>query len=446
MLVYIVEDDKWYADFLSYHIKMNPENQVEIFENGESFKKALNKKPDVVCLDFNLPDNNGEKLLKKTKSASPNTEVVIISGQEDIKVAIELMNLGAYDYILKDEETSTRIWSTLIKIKEKSQLVTKVKELRKELKSDMKNKIDFVGNSPGIKKISQLIEKAANTDITVSITGETGTGKEVVAKSLHFESNCPGKFVAVNVAAIPKELIESELFGHEKGAFTGANSSRVGKFEEAKDGTLFLDEIGEMDPNMQSKLLRVLQEREVTRVGSNKPIKVNLRVVTATHKNLADEVHRGNFRQDLYFRLIGMPIDIPPLRDRGKDIILLSETFIEKFCCDNQIPKKSLSSEAIDKLMGHVFPGNVRELKALLELSVVMSEGDEIQAGDINLHATGRSLDNLFSQELSLKEFTVKIVQHYLDKFDNNVIKASNALNVGKSTVYRMIQNGEVVI
>jgi two-component system, NtrC family, response regulator AtoC len=446
MLVYIVEDDKWYAEFLRHHVEMNPENQVEIFDNGKSYEKALVHKPDVVCLDFNLPDDTGERLLKLTKASNPNSEVVIISGQEDIKVAIELMNLGAYDYILKDDETSTRIWSTLVKIKEKSELLSEVKELRKEIKFDLKKKIDFIGDSPGIKKIAELVKKAVKTDITVSITGETGTGKEVVAKSIHYESHYKGKFVAVNVAAIPSELIESELFGHEKGAFTGANVTRIGKFEEAKNGTLFLDEIGEMDASMQAKLLRVLQEREVTRVGSNKPIKVNLRVVTATHKNLADEVHEGRFRQDLYFRLIGMPIDIPPLRDRGNDVILLSRKFISNFCQENQVEKKMLSKEAERKLLAHQYPGNVRELKALLELAVVMSDTNIINDSDINLYASSQSLDVLLTENLSLKEFNAKIVQYYLDKYDKNVIKAANALSVGKSTVYRMIKNGEVTL
>jgi DNA-binding NtrC family response regulator len=446
MLIYIVEDDRWYGEFLMHHIMMNSENEVEIFETGKSYEKALKKNPDIVCLDFGLPDSNGENLLKLTKTISPNTEVIIISGQEDIKIAVDLMNLGAYDYILKDDETSTRIWSTLLRVKEKSLLVSELNELRKEIKSGLKNKIDFVGNSPGIKKISLLIEKAVKTDITVSISGETGTGKEVVAKSIHYESDCKGKFVAVNVAAIPSELIESELFGHEKGAFTGANSVRIGKFEEAKNGTLFLDEIGEMNANIQAKLLRVLQEREVVRLGSNKPIKVDLRIVTATHKNLADEVHKGNFRQDLYFRLIGMPIDIPPLRARGDDILLLANKFIAVFCSDNQIEPKTLSEDSKEKLLSYHYPGNVRELRALLELSVVMTEGNTIQPEDINLYAAGQSIDSLLSQDLTLKEFTAKLVQHYLDKYDKNVVTAAEALNVGKSTLYRMIKNGEVIL
>ena len=446
MLVFIVEDDKWYADFLAHHVKMNPENQVKIFTDGKSFSKALKEKPDVVCLDFNLPDFNGEKLLKSTKSSSPDTEVIIISGQEDIKVAIELMNLGAYDYIIKDDETATRIWSTLLRIKEKSQLISQVNELKKEINSGLKEQIEFVGKSKGIVRVTELISKAVKTDITVSITGETGTGKEVVAKSIHYKSNYKGKFVAVNVAAIPKNLIESELFGYEKGALTGANSARKGKFEEAMNGTLFLDEIGEMDPNMQSKLLRALQEREITKVGSNKPIKVKLRVVTATHKNLADEVSKGNFRQDLYFRLVGLPVDIPPLRDRGQDIILLADKFLKLFCKENNLGTFTLSPSARQKLMNYHFPGNVRELKALMELAAVMCEDQVINETDINLFAVGSSLEDLLSQDLTLKDFNAKIVQHYLNKHKSNVVKVSAALDVGKSTIYRMIKNGEVNI
>ena len=279
----------------------------------------------------------------------------------------------------------------------------------------------------------------------MSITGETGTGKEVVAKAIHYQSKSTGKFVAVNVAAIPSELIESELFGHEKGAFTGANSRRIGKFEEANGGTLFLDEIGEMDTNMQSKLLRVLQEREVVRLGANKPIKVNLRIITATHKNLADEVHLGNFRQDLYFRLVGLPIDIPPLHSRGADITLLANSFISSFCSDNGIENKKLGKSAEDKLLRHDFPGNVRELKALVDLAVVMSDGDEIKAEDINLHVSGQSLGTLLSKEMTLKEYNAKIVKHFIEKYDDNIVKAAKALDIGKSTIYRMINNEEII-
>jgi DNA-binding NtrC family response regulator len=292
--------------------------------------------------------------------------------------------------------------------------------------------------------LKKMIEKAGKTDINVSITGETGTGKEVVAKSIHYSSNRDGKFVPINVAAIPENLLESELFGYEKGAFTGANSRKIGKFEEAQGGTIFLDEIAEMPLPMQAKLLRVLQERELVRLGGNKPIKLDVRIICATHKNLADEAAKGTFRQDLHFRLIGLPISIAPLRERKTDIKLLSNHFIEHFCEANGMEMKRLSSAALDKLKGYDFPGNIRELKALVDLAIVLAEGDEIEATDIQLHVSGQSLEGLLGTEKSLKEYTAQIVQHFVDKYDKNVVKAAEALQIGKSTIYRMIANKEV--
>ncbi|WP_066758990.1 sigma-54-dependent transcriptional regulator [Crocinitomix algicola] len=445
MRIFIVEDDTWYAQFLKHHISLNPDNEVETFESGKEYKKALKRKPDVVCLDFTLPDSSGEELLKLTKAQSPETEVIIVSGQEDVKTAIGLLKLGAYDYLTKDEETTERIWNLLIKINEKSSLVEEVKTLRQEVKKQYKVDHSFIGESPAIQNVKHLINKATETTLTISITGETGTGKEVVAKSIHYNSNYKGKFVAVNVAAIPKDLIESELFGHEKGAFTGANNKRIGKFEEANEGTLFLDEIGEMDLNMQSKLLRVLQEREVVRVGGNKPIKIKTRIITATHKNLADEVHKGNFRQDLYFRLLGMPIDLPPLRSRGKDIILLADHFLKDFCAKNNLNCKKLSDAAAEKLMSHEFSGNVRELKALMDLAAVMSASETIEPQDINLNVAGKSLDAITDKEMSLKEYNEKIINHYINKYDNNIVLAAKALKIGKSTIYRMLNKNKAL-
>jgi DNA-binding NtrC family response regulator len=290
------------------------------------------------------------------------------------------------------------------------------------------------------------MEKATTNNITVSITGETGTGKELVAKAIHYNSTRKKKsFVAVNVAAIPKELIESELFGHEKGAFTGAVARRIGKFEEAHKGTLFLDEIGEMDLNMQAKLLRVLQEREVTRVGGNELVKIDVRLIVATHKNLLEEVQKGNFREDLYYRLLGLPIVVPPLRDRGSDIILLAKYFVEQFCKENKMPLLKISSEAQKKLLQYAFPGNIRELKAMAELAAVMANDDSIQPDDITFNATRNTAD-LLLRESTLKEYNQMILKHFLQKYDNNVLLVAQKLDIGKSTIYRMIKNGEVHI
>ncbi len=443
--IIIVEDDKWYSEILKYHLELNPDYSILCFEDGLSFLNKVKQAPDLVCIDYSMPGLNGEELLKRIKVKFPSTEVIVISGQDDVATAINLINLGAYDYLIKDDETKKKLWNTILRIRENKELKEEVRELKKEVLSKYNGNSAFIGESPQMINVFKLIEKAGQVDITVSITGETGTGKEVVAKSIHYNSTKKAKpFVAVNIAAIPNELAESELFGHEKGAFTGANARRIGKFEEAQGGTLFLDEIGEMDINMQAKLLRALQEKEIIRVGGSKKVKLDIRIIVATHRNLLEEVQKGTFRQDLYYRLLGLPIELPPLRQRGSDILILSTYFLNEFCASNGKPKQVLSKAAQNKLLAYPFPGNVRELKALVELSSVMSEGSTIEEEDISYRVAGGSLSDLMRTELSLKEYTSKIVQHYLDKYDKNVIKTAKALQVGKSTIYRMIQANEV--
>ncbi len=236
------------------------------------------------------------------------------------------MKLGAYDYISKDHETKERLLNSINNARNRTSLIKEIDHLKKEISEKYEFEKSIIGTSPAIKRTFALLEKAVQTNISVSISGETGTGKELVAKAIHYNSKRKNKpFVAVNIAAIPRDLIESELFGHEKGAFTGAITRRIGKFEEAEGGTIFLDEIGEMDPNLQAKLLRVLQEREVTRIGGNQVIKLDVRIVAATHKDLAEEVKNGRFREDLYYRLLGLPIHLPPLRERGTDVLLIAK-------------------------------------------------------------------------------------------------------------------------
>jgi len=443
--IIIVEDDKWYSEILKYHLELNPDYSILCFEDGLTFLNKVKQAPDLVCIDYSMPGLNGEELLKRIKVQFPSTEIIVISGQDDVATAVNLINLGAYDYLIKDEETKNKLWNTILRIRENKELKEEVRELKKEVLTKYNGNSAFIGESPQMKQVFKLIDKAGQVDITVSITGETGTGKEVVAKSIHYNSTKKAKpFVAVNIAAIPNELAESELFGHEKGAFTGANSRRIGKFEEAQGGTLFLDEVGEMDINMQAKLLRALQEKEITRVGGSKKVKLDIRIIVATHRNLLEEVQKGTFRQDLYYRLLGLPIELPPLRQRGSDILLLSTYFLNEFCSSNNKPKQLLSKTAQNKLLSYPFHGNVRELKALIELSSVMSEGNTIEEEDISYRVSGGSLSDLMRTELSLKEYTSKIVQHYLDKYDKNVIKTAKALQVGKSTIYRMIQANEV--
>jgi transcriptional regulator with PAS, ATPase and Fis domain len=277
----------------------------------------------------------------------------------------------------------------------------------------------------------------------VTINGETGTGKELAAKAIHFNSERMKKpFVAINVAAIPKELIESELFGYEKGAFTGADQARAGKFEEANNGTVFLDEIGEMSLNMQSKLLRALQEREIVRLGSNKVIPINVRIIVATHRDLFQEVKEGRFREDLYYRLLGIQMELPPLKERGNDIVLLAKNFVAEFCKENKLQTKEFSLDALNKLLNYSYPGNVRELKAIVEVAMVMSNGIVLEADDI-LFNKRKDVDDFIQEELTLEEYNGKIIKGYLIKHNNNVAKVSEKLQIGKSTIYRMIKEGK---
>jgi DNA-binding NtrC family response regulator len=442
--IFIVEDDPWYGQLLKYHLTLNPEYEVTLFENGKECLNNLYKKPDVISVDFNLPDISGEELLNKIKLQNNQIPVIVISGQEEITIAVDLLKKGAYDYIIKDDNTKDVLWRSIIKIRENSNLKVEVEELKEQLESKFDFEKSIIGQSPAIKKSFALIEKAIKSNINVSITGETGTGKELVAKAIHY--NCERKrkpFVAINMAAIPNELIESELFGHEKGAFTGALVRKIGKFEEANGGTVFLDEIAELDISLQSKILRVLQEREVIRVGGNEAIKFDARLIIATHKNLADEVKKGLFREDLYYRIVGLPIELPPLRDRGNDILLLAKFFCDGYIKDNKIKSIILTENAKNKLLRYSYPGNVRELKSMIDLACVMSDGKEIQAEDINY--TSVRTDEIFTAiEKTLKEYNIDIINFFMNKYNNNVIGVSHKLGISKSTIYNMIKAGEI--
>jgi len=443
--IFIVEDDAVYSAVLSHFLSLNPDFHVKKFTSAKQILSAIHEKPDIVTLDYSLPDMTGDILLEKVKDASPETKVIIISGQEDIKVAVELFKKGANDYIVKDSDTQERLWMSIQNLKENISLKKEIATLQEEVQKKYNFQKAIIGNSPAMKQVFALMEKAASANITVSVYGETGTGKDLVAKSIHFNSERKKfPFVPVNVAAIPRELLESELFGHEKGSFTGAAGRRIGKFEEANKGTLFLDEIGEMDINMQAKLLRVLQEQELTRVGSNEVIKLSVRIIVATHRNLQEQVKKGKFREDLYYRLLGLPIHLPPLRDRGNDIIFIANHFIEQFCHENHIPKKYLDIEAKKNLMLYSFPGNIRELRSIVELACVMSNTEEINIEHIQIHTQDTKTFNNNTESLTLRQFTKQLIQHYLDTHEYDVLKVAEKLAVGKSTIYRMISNNEL--
>jgi two-component system, NtrC family, response regulator AtoC len=442
--IYIVEDDPWYGEILAYHLGLNPDYKVSRFETGKDCLAKLSSKPDLVTIDISLPDMSGDALFKKIREVLPNVPVIVISAQEEVSVAVQLLKMGVSDYLIKDEATKDLLWNSVLRIRENQSLKKEVETLREELGQKYSFQKTLIGQSESLKKVFAMMEKAVKTNINVSITGETGTGKEVVAKAIHYNSDRKRKaFVAVNMAAIPRELIESELFGHEKGAFTGALARKAGKFEEANGGTIFLDEIAELDLSLQSKLLRVLQEREVVRIGGNEKVKLDVRLVVATHKNLADEVRKGNFREDLYFRIMGLPVALPPLRERDNDVLILAKHFADEFAKENKLGNISFAKGAKEKLQKYHFPGNVRELKAVIDLGVVLCENNEIQPDDINFTSTKRD-DIFIPEDKTLRQHTCDIIRHYLKRNKNDVLATAKALDIGKSTIYKMIQEGEL--
>lgn len=438
--IFILEDDDWYREFLAYVASLNPDFEVKQFATGKDFLKNLNECPDVVTLDYSLPDAEGLNMLKQIKEHDPDIEVIIISKQEKIDTAVELLKAGAYDYIIKTNDINERLINLLNNLYKNKKLKNRITTLEREVSHKYGFENVIIGKSEIIQKIFELMDKAVKTNITVLVNGETGTGKELVAKSIHFNSARKKEpFIPVNMSAIPKELAESELFGHEKGSFTGATATRPGKFEQAGKGTIFLDEIGEMDLSLQAKLLRVLQEKEVVRVGGNDTIKIDCRIIAATNKNLIEEVKKGNFREDLFYRLYGLQIELPPLRKRDKDVLIIANRFIDMFCKENNLPPLSLSKEAKQKLLQHSFPGNVRELKSVVELAAVMTKGEEITAENIVLN-DNFSVTELTAAEKTLEQYEREIIRHFLKKYDNNISLVAEKLNIGKSSIYRYIK------
>jgi len=439
--IFVVEDDEWYNRLLVHTLSLNPDYEIQSFTTGKDCLANLHQEPDIITLDYRLPDMKGLEVLKQVKEINDDIQIILISEQDDIEVVVNLLRHGAYDYIIKSKDIRERLLNTVNNIRQGSKLKKEIVHLRQEVKNKYTDQNTIIGNSAATRKIYELIEKATRTNITVTITGETGTGKELVAKAIHYNSTrAKQPFVAINVAAIPKELLESELLGHEKGAFTGAAFRRIGKFEEANGGTLFLDEMAEMDISLQAKLLRALQEKEIIRVGSNVPVKIDCRIIIATNKDLQEEIKKGNFRQDLYYRLYGLPIELPPLRERENDIIILARHFINIFCKENKMATKTLTPEASSRLLSYSFPGNIRELKSVIELAVTLCEQNEITTDHIILGRGQDLLDDLFNNEFSLREYDIHIVNKFLDKYDHNIKLVAEKLDLGVATIYRMLK------
>ena len=405
--------------------------------------------PDIVLLDIWMPGIDGLETLKRIKQLRPNQLVIMMSGHGTIETAVKATRLGAFDFIEKPLSLEKVLLSIQNAMKV-GQLVAENKALKEKIGQDYQ----MIGKSPAIEQLKQQIKMAAPSSGWVLINGENGTGKELVARAIHQQSTRAEKpFIEVNCAAIPEELIESELFGHEKGAFTGATAARKGKFDLANGGTLFLDEIGDMSLKTQAKILRILQEHKFERVGGNRTIEVDVRVIAATNKNLQEEIKSGNFREDLYFRLNVLPFVVPPLRDRKDDIPRLSQHFLQFFCGKESRESKTISSDALNALLNYNWPGNVRELKNLIERLVIMTPGREIQYSDLP-HAikfsTGQAAEA--AEDASVDEslpdsyreakelFEKKFLLGKLRKNNWNVSRTAEEIGLERSNLHRKIK------
>lgn len=380
--ILIIDDEKVIRSTLKEILEYEKFQVSEAQDGLEGLAKIQEEEFDLVLCDVKMPKMDGLEVLAQVKAMDKAPQFIMISAHGSIETAVEATKKGAFDFIPKPPDLN-RLLLTVRNALDKKNLVTETKVLKKKLSK----KFDMVGESPAIQLVKETIEKVAPTDARVLITGPNGTGKELVAHWLHQKSNRSAEpFVAVNCAAIPSELIESELFGHEKGAFTSAHKQRSGKFEQAQGGTLFLDEIGDMSLSAQSKVLRALQENLINRVGSDKNIKVDVRVLAATNKDLKKEIEKNRFREDLYHRLSVILIQVPALKDRQEDIPLLVEKFLQDIAQDNGAPVKSISSAAIKKLQEFPWTGNIRELRNVVERLVILGE-DEISLNDIKKYA-----------------------------------------------------------
>jgi len=470
-IVAVVDDDPAQRRLPKHFIELSGKKVIE-FESGEAIIKEIRKglSPGCVLLDLLMPGMSGEETLTALQRLDPDLPVIITSGQEDIELAVRIIRQGAYDYLVKPIEEES-LEKSVRNALERRRISLELSRLRRQVR--ISSSFDrMVGRSKSMKAVFRLIEKTLYSDITVLILGDSGTGKELVARAIHqYGQRASKPFVVVNCAAIPKELIESELFGHEKGAFTGAIQRKIGKFELASSGTIFLDEIGELEPPVQAKLLRALQEQEIERVGGTKQINIDVRIVAATKRNLREMVTSGEFREDLFYRINTFTIDLPNLSERREDIPILANHFIDKH--RESLGKQNIagiSNRALQILLNHNWPGNIRELENAISRAIVMSEHDKLDVDDFpheimskvpaevkNINVTSdEAAEELVIQAnglsalipsfsspddiIPMEEIKEQIFRQALEVCDGNTTLAAERLEIGRATAFRLVE------
>ena len=441
--ILVVDDESSIRESLS-GILRDEGYEVSVATDGlTALKKVEEEPPDLVFLDIVMPGIDGLETLQKLKERFPEIYVIIISAYGTIETAVKALKYGAFDFI----EKPLSLEKVVLTVKHAFDFL-KLNQENWLLREKFFPAFRLDGISPSITQLKEDIERAAPTTASILITGENGSGKELVARLIHQKSRRSNKsLVEVNCAAIPEELIESELFGYEKGAFTGASSRKLGKFDLAHEGTLFLDEIGDMSLKTQAKILRILEEQKFERVGGSKTIEVDVRLIAATNKDLLGEIKKGNFREDLYFRINVIPLNVPPLRERKEDITVLANAFLNRFAKEQNIEEKQIGPEAMDILINYTWPGNIRELKNIIERLVIMTKEVVIKPDDIIQSLKGVSSSNDFTDlfNLDLKEakdtFEQQYIAYKLSQCGDNVSKTAETIGIERSHLHRKIKS-----
>ncbi len=437
-LILVIEDQPDHRKSLIEILSFHGYRTLEAADGATGIRILQDESPELVLLDLKLPDMDGLEVLRWVRSNMPEVPVVLISGYGTVAAAVEATKLGAVDFL----EKPLRAERVLLTI-EKALRESRLRWERNRLLENVRSQYAIVGTSSALRHVLSLVKRAAACDSRVLITGESGTGKELVARAIHHNSaRAAGPFVPVNCAAIPQGLIESELFGHRKGAFTGAFENRTGRFVQANRGTIFLDEIGDMDPAVQAKVLRVLDDGSVQPVGSTQPQRVDVRVIAATNRDLKEEVDRGRFRRDLFYRLDVVAIHIPPLRERPEDIPPLLDYYLERFCQENKVPRKRLTREAASILLEYNWPGNVRELRNVVEKLVVLTDGEEITERDVTvaLELDLSRLQPLRPLRTARQDFEREYILRALVVNDWHITRTAEQLGIERSYLWKMMR------
>ncbi len=451
-LIYIVDDEPAIAKLLNYWVCEKWNYKTQVFSSGEEILDNLNNDPDLILLDIMLPGINGIETLKVIKKYNENLPVIMLSAQGRIDVALESLRFGAYDYFPKpiDVQKLEPAIKNAIKNYDLLRELEKLKEyIKKEVSFD-----NIVSADGKMQDVFRLVSKVLNNDISVLIYGESGTGKELIARAIHYNGIRKDKpFIVVNCASIPRELLESELFGHEKGSFTGAHQRKLGKFEISNKGTIFLDEIGDLEMSLQAKLLRVIQEREFERIGGNELIKTDARIISATNRDLRKAVENNQFREDLFYRLNSFPIYIPPLRERRGDILVLADHFLKIYTKKLDKNIKGFTKKALKLIYDYDWPGNVREMENTIERCIIITESEYIDIDDFPPHikyfetpVNNESKSPFFSDEkiLPFEKIKEEAIRHALKVTDGNIFEAARKLKLGRATIYRLIEKYKI--